>query len=248
MGPLESRRLMEDVLCDTARTTEKMASAFKALLDGWKSKGRYPSISPDVARPFTDTALAYLEDEPRMLRLFEVVCTDDSAIRAFRFSHQLLPFVVGSFWATACYSRKPESFAFVNDALIYTLSQLFNSGPSKRFGDLIVNESEINLSFIMLQSKGVMEFDRRGMLDMQMDYAVLAKFFHGLRSKQMRQIFDHVSKGAQSEEVLRALSMKAGELFVQCVTRNVTEKKIGAAAFNILELIFQFSDAVKRDS
>ena len=175
----------------------------------------------------------------------EVICANAYGSPPFRFSYPILPFVVGSFWATTCYVREPEKFAFVSDALLFGLTQFFADKPNARFGDIIVDPSEINLAFIGLQTKGVTGIDRDGMLRTEMEVSALAQLFFGLRSKQMRLIYEHVAQGDRSEKLLEAFAMKAGELFVRSVTPEVTEKKSAAAAFNILELVFRYSDGTK---
>jgi hypothetical protein len=61
----------------------------------------------------------------------------------------------------------------------------------------------------------------------------------------MVKIFEELSRGRMSREFYEAFSVKAGELFVEQVTPNASDKKNGAAAYTILELLFQFVGAIQ---
>jgi hypothetical protein len=212
-------------------------------MEGWKSKGRHPSVSPEVARPFSETAVKYLEDEFRTRRLFEIVCTDQTSIRPFNFSNRLLPFVIGSFWADATYASDAPSASFVNEVFLMMLTHLFTG--KVRFGDVVVNPVEVNFFNLQLHMTGVHGIGRQAILDSELEYESIARFFLRFRAKEMDKIFEELSRGRMSREFYEAFSVKAGELFVEQVTPNASDKKNGAAAYTILELLFQFVGAIQ---
>lgn len=113
------------------------------FLRGWKTKGRFPSVPPEVILPYCERVARYLEDSPRRSLMEEAIVEHEDPA-PFKFTYDVFPFVVANFCACCQFTRETPKRDFVHRTLEDLICEVFEHRGDID-GDVIINPVEIDL-------------------------------------------------------------------------------------------------------
>lgn len=228
-----------------------MFEDLKAFYQGWKTKGNFPRVHPDTVRPYTDAVIAYLEKSDDMENLRSRLCSEPDDGPPFMASWKVLPFTFAHFAVSGLNLNRADDdvVEFTNETLQAVLARMFDQEQQVRFGDYVITEVECaaaeRLPVLAGFTPASLEIP---VPDRRVNFAALGRFLYSYRTWCVHERVRKLIRIYQSEqEIIVALSIDLGSVFVHTSTFTPTsDKKNAASEFICRELIQFFQVCGKR--
>ena len=120
-----------------------MFENLKAFMMGWRTKGKYPGLSPEIARPYTDAVMTYFEDDTKRALLRMSVCDRNEETLPFDFSYEALPLSMAEVMAHTKSSGRDDYERYVVEVLRNLTGPLGRERPAYEVSMILRDQDEI---------------------------------------------------------------------------------------------------------
>jgi hypothetical protein len=219
-----------------------MFDNFKAFMQGWKVKGAFPNLPPDLPRPYTDAVISYFEDFDRRIALRMHVCESDEETLPFEFSYDALSFSMASAMAHVKNDGDEATHRFVNQALSAITVYLGKGKPEYAIGRILKDEEEIvKLHQIYRLAGAVCSIST--FIRTPFPYGNLLDTVYPVRSVAIMRVLlaEDTGSGTAKEKVV-AFACQIAQQFIAHSTSNPTVEKTALIAQHVADFFFALAD------
>lgn len=223
-----------------------MFENLKAFMQGWKDKGAFPNLPPDLPRPYTDAVISYFEDLKQRMSLRMLVCDSREETVAFDFTYDVLPLSMASAMGYIKNDRDDAKCRYINQALSVITGPLGRSKPTYEIGRVLRDEEEITRLHQIYRLAGSV-YSISAFCRTPFPYSTLLNTVYPMRTLAIMKVFAEAAKrqGGQKEIVL-AIACQNARRFIADSTSYPNDEKTALIAHHIAGFFFTLCDIPSR--